>query len=112
MTSLGSEIVIKMSSSLLNDAVCSKPEKFSLNDIEVLVDNKEQNWFKRAQVGKFLGIVNIHRPSIKLADEDQKTRAFLQAESGCHTMTTPREDVQDHDIFISLTAALYVVVNS
>ena len=27
-------------------------------------------------------------------------------------MTPPREDAQDHDIFISLTGALYVIVNS
>ena len=37
----------------------SKSEKFSLNDDEALVDNKEQNWFKRAHVGKFLGLTKI-----------------------------------------------------
>ena len=89
----------------------SKPEEFSIKDIEVLVDNKEQNWFKRAHVGKFLGIVNIHRSTAKLANEDQKTPVFLQAEGGVHIMNTAREDAQDHDIFISLTGALYVVVN-
>ena len=49
-------------SSLLNAS--SRPEEFSLKDIEVLVDNKEQNWFKRAHVGKFLGIEDI-RTSLK-----------------------------------------------
>ena len=49
---------------------------------------------------------------VKLADEDQKTRALMQAEGGCHIMTHPREDAQDHDIFISLTGALCVIVNS
>ena len=46
---------MKMSSLLnvFNDS--SRPEEFNLNDIEVLVENKEQNWFKRAHVGKFLG---------------------------------------------------------
>ena len=63
-------------------------------------------------MGKFLGLDNIHRSTAKLTDEDQKTRAFLQAEGGCHIMTPPREDAQDHDIFISLTGALYVIVNS
>ena len=62
-------------------------------------------------MGKFLGLVHIHRSTARLADEDQKTRAFLQAERGCHIMN-PREDAQDHDIFISLTGALYVIVNS
>ena len=63
-------------------------------------------------MGKFLGLVNIHSSTAKPADEDQKTRAFLQTEGGCHIMTLPREDAQDHYIFISLTGALYVVVNS
>ena len=34
----------------------SKPEEFGLKDTEVLVDSEEQNWFKRAHVGKFLGL--------------------------------------------------------
>ena len=63
-------------------------------------------------MGKLLGIVNIHRSTAKLADEDQKTRAFLQAEGGVHIMNTPKEDTQDHGTFISLTGALYVVINS
>ena len=99
-------------SSLFNVSNASnEPEQFSLKDIEVLADNKEQNWFKRAHVGKFSGLAHIHRSTARLADEDQKTLAFLQAERGCHIMN-PREDAQDHDIFISLTGALYVIVNS
>ena len=94
-----------------NDAG-SRPEEFSINDIEVLVDKKEQNWFKKAHMGKYLGLFHIHRSMEKLADEDQKTRAFLEVEGGCHDVTLPREDAQDHDIFISLTGVLYVVVNS
>ena len=100
-------------SSLLNVSNdSSKPEEFNLNDIEVLVDSEEQNWFKMAHVVKFLGIVHIHRSTTRLADEDQKTRASFQAEGGCHNVTSPREDAQDHDIFISLTGTLYVIVNS
>ena len=87
-----------------NDAG-SKPEEFSINDIEVLVDKKEQNWFKRKHVRKFLGLVYMHRSTAKLADKGQKTRTFLKAEGGCHKVTS-REDAQDHDIFISLTGAL------
>ena len=99
-------------SSMLNVSNGSgKPEEFSLKDIEVIVNGKEQNWFKRAHVGKFLGLVHIHISMSKLTDEDQKTWAFLQAGIGCHIMTLPREDAQDH-IFISLTGALYVNVNS
>ena len=50
----------KMSPSLLNifnDG--SKPEEFSLNDIEVVVDSEGENLFKRAHVGKFLGFAKI-----------------------------------------------------
>ena len=59
MTSLGLEIIIKMSSLLSVSNSSSKLREFSLNDIEVLVDSEEQNWFKRADVGKFLGLKKI-----------------------------------------------------
>ena len=61
---------IKMSSLLNASNDSSKPEEFSLKDIEVLVDRKEQNWFKRAHVVKFLGLAHIHRSTAGLADED------------------------------------------
>ena len=107
------QLKIKMSSLLnvSNDAD-SKPKEFSINDIEVLVDKKEQNWFERKHVGKYLRLVHIHKSAAKLEDEDQKTRALLKVEWGCHDATLPKEDAQDHDIFISLTGALYAVVNS
>ena len=44
---------LQIESSLLNGS--SKPEEFSLNYIEVLVDNKGQDWFKRAHVEIYLG---------------------------------------------------------
>ena len=50
---------IKMSSVLNISNANSKPEEFSLNDIEMLVDSEEQNWFKRAHVAKSLGLKNI-----------------------------------------------------
>ena len=37
----------------------SKPEEFSLKDVEVFVDSEEQNWLKRAHVGTFLAIEDI-----------------------------------------------------
>ena len=47
-------------SSLLNFSNgSSKSEDFSLTDVEVFVDSKEQNWFKLAHVGKFLRIEDI-----------------------------------------------------
>ena len=44
-------------SSLLNVSYANhKPEEFSIKDMEMLVDNEGENWFKRANVGKFLGL--------------------------------------------------------
>ena len=68
------ELQIKMSSLLNVSNGSSKSEELSLNDIEVLVDKKEQNWFKRAHVGNFLGLVHIYRSKAMLAGKDQKTR--------------------------------------
>ena len=48
-----------MSSLLSVSNSSSKLREFNLNDIEVLVDSEEQNWFKRANVGKFLGLKKI-----------------------------------------------------
>ena len=44
--------------SLLNNSndASRKTEEFSIKNIEVSVDSEEQNWFKRAHVGKFLRI--------------------------------------------------------
>ena len=80
MTTPGPKIVIKMSS-LLN--VCNgsnKSGKFNFEVIEVLVDSKEENWFKRAQIGRYLGIAHIITSTAKLSEEDIRSRAFLQAE--------------------------------
>ena len=107
------ELKIKMSSLLnVSNDVSRKSEEFSLKDIEVIVDSKEQNWFKRAHVGQYLGIARIITSTAKLSEEDIRPRAFLQAEGGIYSMDPPREDAHDHDIFISLTGALYVTVNS
>ena len=69
---------IKMSS-LLNvsndDSI--KPEVFSLYDIEVLTDNKKQNWFKRAHIGQYLGIACITTSTSKLSEEDKRSRAKM-----------------------------------
>ena len=37
----------------------SKPEEFSIKDIEMLVDSKEQNWFKQVHIGNFLGLRHV-----------------------------------------------------
>ena len=101
-------------SSLLNvsNDARGKPVEFSLRNIEVLVDSKEQNWFKRAHIERYLSMACIITLTSKLSEEDKRSCAFLQAEGGICSMKPSREDAQDYDIFISLTGALYVVVNS
>ena len=78
----------------------------------MLADNKEQNWFKRAHIGQYLRIARIIISTNKLSEEDKRSRAFLQAKGGIRSMNPPGADAQDHDIFISLTVALYVIVKS
>ena len=50
------------------------------------VDSEEQNWFKRAHIGGYLGIARIITSTSKLSGEDKKSRAFLQAEGGIGSM--------------------------
>ena len=102
----------KMSSVLNVSKGSGKPEEFSHKSIEVLVGNREQNWFKRAHIGQFLGIARIITSTAKLSEEDIRSPAFFQAGGGIHSMDSPREHAQGHDIFISLTSALYVTVKS
>ena len=97
-----------MSSSLLNvsDDASRKPEEFSLNDIEVFVDSKEQNWFKRAHMGKFLETNGIWTSTTKLSEKNIRSRPFLQAEGGVHP---GRRDQKEWDIFLSRPGVSHVI---
>ena len=66
----------------------------------------------RARIGWYLGIACIIISTTRLSEEDIRSPAFLQAKWGIRSIGSPREDAQDHDIFILLTGALYVIVNS
>ena len=68
------------------------------------------NWFKWLHIGQYLGIAPIITSTTKLSEEDIRSLAFLKG--GFVARIPPREDPQDHDIFILLTGALYVTVNS
>ena len=68
----------------------------------------QENYTQKCQLIKFNAVGNFAdwpKGSGKDQDEDQKTWAFLQAEERCHSMTSSREDAQDHDMFTSLTDA-------
>ena len=79
-----------MYSSLLNVSNASKkPEEFNLNDIEVLVDSGDQNWFKRVHIGQYLGMAPIITLTSNVSKEDKRSRAFLHAQGGIHSMDPP-----------------------
>ena len=68
-------------SSVLNvsDDAGNKPEEFSLKDIEVVVDSEEQNWFKRAHVGKSLNLKHIDTSVTGLDKCEMLTRNDIKA---------------------------------
>ena len=68
------------------------------------------NWFKWSHIGQYLGVARIITSTTKLSEKDIRSLAFLKG--GFVARIPPREDPQDHDIFILLTGALYVTVNS
>ena len=66
-------------------------------DGQQIVDSEEQNWFKRTHIGQYLGIACIITSTATLSEEDIRSRAFLQAEVGIHSMDPIRkEDTQYH----------------
>ena len=71
-----------MSSLLSVSNANNESEEFSLKDIEMLLDNGDQNWFKRAHIGRYLGIAHIITSTTKLSEEDIRSRTFLQDEGG------------------------------
>ena len=78
----------------------------------MVVDNKEQNWFRRVHIGRYLWTARIITSTAKLSEEDIRSRTFLQTEGGVCSIGPTKENAQDYDIFISLTGALYITVNS
>ena len=76
---------IKISSVLNVSNGTSKAEEFSLKDIEVLADSEEQNWFKRAHVGKFLGLSQIEKLLVSLDKCEIRARNDFDP---THTTTT------------------------
>ena len=76
----GAQNLIKLSSLLNVSYGSSKSVEFNLNDIEVLVDRKEQNWFKRAHIGRYLGITHLISSIGKLPEEDVRSRSSLRVE--------------------------------
>ena len=101
-------------SSLLNVSnSSSRSEEFSLKDIEVFVDGKEQSWFKKAHIGKSSGIEDIRtslngleKCEMLMRQEFQPTRCTTTSCSG----TKDQESMTDK--FLSVYGVMYVIVNS
>ena len=75
----------------------SKSEEFSLKDIEVVIDSEEQNWFKRAHVGKFLGLPQTEKSLVGLDKCEIRVRNDFDP-----THTTARNKTRRINSFHSL----------
>ena len=91
----------------------SKPEEFNLNDIEVLVDSEGENWFKRAQVGKFLGLAKILMSVEGLDAQEMPQRDDIKVMvSNPYPWPEPKDHQNKTDKFPSFFGVMYVIVNS
>ena len=52
----------------------------------MFVDNKGENWLKRAHIGQYLGIAHIITLTAKLSGEGIRSRGSLRVEVGIHRM--------------------------
>ena len=91
----------------------SKPQEISIKDIAMLVDSEEQNWFKRAQVGKFLGLDDMRTSLSGLEKCDMLTRQEL-VPNRCTTLvwSGPKDQQNKTDKLLSAFWVRHVIVNS
>ena len=79
----------------------SKPEEFNIKDIEVVVDNEEQNWFKEAHEGKFLGIEDIWTSLNDLEKCEMLTRQeLIPSRLGTPGCSGPKDQQNKTDTFL------------
>ena len=97
------ELKIKMSSVLNVSNAISKSEELSIKDIEVFVDSEEQNWFKRAHVGKLLGIEDIRTSLNGLEKCEILTRQeLIPTQRGTPGWSGPKVQQNKTDKFLNL----------
>ena len=93
--------------------VSSKSEEFSLKDTEVLVDSEEQNWFKLAHVGKFLGFQHIDTSVEGLDKREMPARNDIKAvPHGAGGWPGPKDHQNNTDKFLSAFGVMYVIAKS
>ena len=107
------ELQIKMSSLFNVSNANSKPKEFSLKGTEVFVDSEEQNWFKRAHVGKLLGIENI-RTSLNGLEKCQMLtrRELVPTRRSTASWSVPKDQQNKMDKFLSFFVVMYFIANS
>ena len=82
---------------------------FNAIPIEVQNDEEDRPWFKRAHVGKFLGLKHIHTSLEGLDSAESKSRNLFE-----NALTLAYTDFksQEHDDFLSVYGVMHVIVNS
>ena len=81
--------------------------------IEILYDEQNQPWFKRAHVGKFLDLSDIHKSLDKLNECEMCTRNdFEPTRSNTLGWSGPKDQQNKTDIFLSVYGVMHVIVGS
>ena len=81
--------------------------------IEILYDEQDQPWFKRAHVGKFLDLSDIHKSLGKLNECEMCTRNdFDSTPRSTGGWSGPKDQQNRHDMFLSLTGVKKVIIGS
>ena len=101
MTSPGPEIIIKMSLELFH--------KVPAGAIETLFDEQNQPLFKRADLGKYLGIRNIRDNFKEFSSHHAHSRSEIE---GVGVTDTHGRAKNPHDTFINLDSAIEIAVRS
>ena len=76
--------------------------------IETLFDDHNQPWFKRADLGRYLGIVKV-KNSVHITSHFMCKRQDIERD--CCTVPLGKRK-NPHDAFVNLDAAIYIATNS
>ena len=81
--------------------------------VEVLLDEENQPWFKRAHVGKFLELYDIESSLRHLDECEERARSsFNPLPCSARCWTGPKNQQNRTDKFLSAYGVMYVIVNS
>ena len=77
---------------------------FDAGNIEIIYDADNQRWFKRAHVGRSLGLKYIHKSIPEAMKCEQRTRSEIK--EGCKPLGRSKNP---HDMFISVDCLKYIL---